>query len=92
MGQLQVTGTHRLDEWLARTDDPGRRESMLIWLKAASISPDSVITDTIDRVIDGRLCGRMHVSLVPGTSCVVTWTVTKAPVRSLLLYRFYDLQ
>jgi hypothetical protein len=79
----QIVGQARIEAWLATCANPDQRYAFLVWLEAASIDPEMVTTEHIERVIDGKPRGRLNVSDVAAAGCTVTFAILGPPVRAL---------
>ena len=80
--RYQVVNHDRIYDWLAGEDSPERREALLSWVAAASIDPEAVTTGYAMRAGSGH---RFNVSYVRDAGCVVTFLISAAPVRALIV-------
>jgi len=87
--RYEVAGRRHVDAWIAHTGDVARRRKFLAWLAAASHDPTQVASTSYRR--DGARPGRtLHVAVVPGAGCIVSYHVLTAPVRALVIVSVID--
>lgn len=84
----QISNGRVLYDWLARTHDPIRRETLLTWTRAACIDPDAVTHGTVQKPPPSRRA--LRYASVPGAAATVFFLVFDTPVKVLHLVRIYD--
>jgi hypothetical protein len=86
-----LSGMAVVAEWLAATEEPDRRDALMVWLKAASIDPHMATSHRVERRIDGQVRGFFSVAVIERARCVVTFVAADAPIRALVIVRISDI-
>lgn len=82
-----LDGRDRVLDWLAATDDPTRRNALLLWLRMVCLEPDDFTTATFRHGITGRLFSYAD---VPSAQTRVTFVRFDAPVRAVRVVDIND--